>query len=99
MACWPASYLTFAASYRNRNEKQKASANSGESYPYCRYIRVVMLAAMPLCTDGNPHALRRAFQPRLLPEVKRSMINLINCMTPQVISGIRKSGMRVVTTS
>lgn len=56
VACWPASYLTLAASYQNKNENEKAMANSADSRPYKSSMRVVILAAIPLCTDGNHHA-------------------------------------------
>gem|GEM_PF-2725986 len=74
-ACCPASYLTFAASYRNRNEKQKARANAVESIPCSNHMTVVMLAAIPLCTEGNHHALRRELHCSLFAAM-RSIITL-----------------------
>lgn len=90
-ACCHASYLTFAASYQKRNEKQKAKANAVESIPCSNSITVVMLAAMPLWTEGNHHALHNAGQLSFLATI-RSIITLINWIITQTAIGTRNFG-------
>ena len=76
LACCPASYLIFAASYQKRNEKQNANANAVELIQCSNNMTVVILAAMPLCTDGNHHALRSEVKLSLFAAT-RSMITFI----------------------
>ncbi len=61
VACCHASYLTFAASYQNKNEKVTAKANSNDSIPALTNTNVHILAAIPLCTDGKPHEDHKEF--------------------------------------
>lgn len=53
-ACFPASNLTFAASYQNKNENVKQMAKYMLITPYSNPTSVVMLLLNPLWTDGNP---------------------------------------------
>ncbi len=91
LACCPASYLTFAASYQNKNEKVNDKANRAESYPYSINISVVMLAEIPLCTDGKPPPLHNALNHKS-PCVARSITTLIHWIIHPMSKGIRKSG-------
>lgn len=90
-ACCPASYLTFAASYRNKKEKQKARAKAVESIPCSNHMTVVILAAIPLCTEGNPPALRNALRWSFFAAI-RSMTSLTTCMMHHTAIGTRNFG-------
>lgn len=90
-ACCPASYLTFAASYQKRKEKQNAKANAVESIPCSNNITVVMLAAIPLCTEGNHHALRSAVRCNLFAAT-RSIITFMIWIIIHTAIGTRNFG-------
>ncbi len=91
LACCPASYLTFAASYQNKNEKVNDKANREESYPYSMSIRVVILAEIPLCTDGNHPPLQSALNHNS-PCVAKSITTLMHWIIHPTRRGITKSG-------
>lgn len=91
-ACWPASYLIFAASYQKRNEKQNANANAVELIQCSKSMTVVILAAIPLWTEGNHHALRKEAILSFFAAT-RSMITLIIWMRHQTAIGKRNFGI------
>ncbi len=91
LACFPASYLIFAASYRKRKEKVKLIANSVDSIPWMRSKSVLILAAIQLCTDGNHQALRSDHRVIFFSMLK-SIRTFMHWIIHQVISGIKNNG-------
>lgn len=91
IACWPAWYLTLAASYRNKKEKQKAIANSRDCNPDIINVIVHRLEAIPLCTLGNHPAPRRDVKSTFL-FMSMSTISLIHWIITHTNRGIHTSG-------
>lgn len=58
-ACFPASYLTFAASYQNKKANVKQMAKYILSNQYSSHTSVAILDEIPLCTDGNHPDFRK----------------------------------------
>ncbi len=91
-ACIPAWYLTFIASYQNRNDIPNASANNGHPRPVLIPITTQILLDIPLCTDGNQPALHKESILTLF-SILKSITTLKIWMIPHTIIGTKKSGI------
>lgn len=97
LACIPAWYLTFIASYQNKNDIPNASANNGPPQPVLIPITTQILLEIPLCTDGNPPALQNELR-LILFSIAKSISTLKTWMMPHTIMGTRNNGICIVKT-
>jgi hypothetical protein len=94
LACIPAWYLTFIASYQKRNDMPNASANSGPHRPVLMPITTQILLEMPLCTDGNQPALHSESILTLFSILKSITILKIWIILP-TMRGTRNKGISI----
>ena len=94
LACIPAWYLTFIASYQNRNDTPNVSANSGHPRHVLIPITTQILLEIPLWTDGNPPALHNESRRMLFSTLKSITILKIWIILP-TMRGIRNNGIDI----